>query len=710
MLHRRWGGAWLDCVRTVSGTPIAVRQDGVWVACDDGGNETDPAIMAVLDDGWRVTYNSPPPEFDYEGDPRRLIVDSPGFDAQGSPTTVRREVLLTKRVRLPYPDQHTLTEDHVALSDYVFVSDTVVGGAAANESEADYPLPIPLWLHEDRRIIDDDTVTLRLTVAHAYARRGRPVAAVKLIVTDGVTSREVTVSELTPVYYSATGITVPAFEADLDLTGLELGEVTCDAIIYPWVGEPYQASVDGTPAPTSNFGTQVVINNSGLSRPRVYAYVDGIGASPAVSTDRATALASGFESIGAARDAILAFNDANHGSAEADFGVIVLAEGTWQAPGMGSTPTNVAPLTFEAETAGTPETHVLRAAENSNNGLPNHLVIRGIRCETVTDARQYTWSNGGALANTIVLHNCDWYQSNGTGQDTMLGRSGRVWAVNCTGISAPNAGSYFSGDRKQIVLLGSATLLGNAVYHAAGSRKTPSSSTNANMESKVGTFAGWSTTSIGSGSSPAFNLSQEVGPRGAAFVGCVAEVHGTQTGAAAFFNADNSRHDTQNVVVQGNTVVGDRVNYNYNDVDFSDKRLCFYQANVSVDFNVKTDVFGKNGTFVGNWPIAYQVGSHSILAAGGSSAGDRTAGVGSWLGEVQPPNTVFGGGPTIPIDFVDNRSRSGSGEGGGDYRLTAAGSVPRIPAGRLPYSIDRYGNAVPDDGTALAGAFPIIAD
>ena len=71
-----------------------------------------------------------------------LVLSRQGYDGAGAATTVSNTIYLTKRVRLPYPDQATLTTGPVAgAGGGVY---TLQGGSPALAMVADSPVPYDL--------------------------------------------------------------------------------------------------------------------------------------------------------------------------------------------------------------------------------------------------------------------------------------------------------------------------------------------------------------------------------------------------------------------------------------------------------------------------------------------------------------------------------------------------------------------------------------
>lgn len=60
-------------------------------------------LTAIRSEGWDATYLTPPASFDPEGAPVTLAVTRAGFDGTGASVTHGDQLVVTRRVRLPYP-------------------------------------------------------------------------------------------------------------------------------------------------------------------------------------------------------------------------------------------------------------------------------------------------------------------------------------------------------------------------------------------------------------------------------------------------------------------------------------------------------------------------------------------------------------------------------------------------------------------------------
>ncbi len=674
---------------------------------------TDPNVNAIGADGWRVDYTAPG-TFDPVGDPRYVVAERNGFDALGNSVTVFDSLLLTTRVREPFPNQVSLSAGDVAMSDFVYSGDVVTG--VTNGSTRVYPKPQAMWLHHDREHVTGTTHTVRLAVAHAHARSGRPVASVAFTATDETgNSTSVTVSAMSVIAYSGSGLSVPHFAGDLDLSGLVQGElVTVDATIYPWVGDAFTISVDADPYPSPNLTVLTFLNDRTGGYGTAYAYVDGVGASPAVSADPVSARTTPYATVAAAAAAIQSFNSGTFGRANASGGVIRLEPGVHTHSGFSGTAVGGIPLVIEAaDPAQTATTFYQDAGSNSSNGIPDRLKLHNITIRRNATGSVIFLDNNATSGseNMLITEGCIW-DDNGFGPSwsAWVYRVGRFWNIDCGGVDCAHS-AIFSSVFKTVIAIGSGNgSVQSATYHAAGCKDLNGTfeinSVVAHRPASVGDFVGWCHIGQGVNSERCINFEDRViGERGAAIVGCVLEQYGGTIGPSLYVSADGDIIPVQNINIQSTTVVGSRSNLAYQDtgsvqVDkVLSQRFCVHQSR-----NTKSDVFGTDSNLVGNWPVIFQVGCAGNSALEASAGGD-VPGVGSWLGEIADPGGVNGtsAAPLDP-DWLDDRSVAGAGGGNGLYVPGASSGLPFIPAGQAPYSHDQLGTTIADNGTARAGA------
>lgn len=675
---------------------------------------TDPNVTAIQADGWRATYTSPPTEFDPVGDPKYVDVERPGFTAAGGTTTVIENLLLMKRVRQPYPNHTTLTVNDVALQDFVFSGDTISG--VTNNSTVAYHKPICMWLDHDLRRVTDQSYTAKLAVAHWAARSGRPVAAVKFIATDGTNSVEQIVSTMTKTDYATSGLSVPHFEANLDLSSLNDDSlITIDAVIYPWVGSAaFQASVDFATYPSINFCEMKVFNAVTSAEATIYAYVDGVGAgTPTASTTEATALANPFATVAAAASAIQTLDgaDVSRGLIRINAGVTV-THSSFSARAIGNTP-----LIIEGVNK---TTSIYRDSGSSvSNGCADRVKFKHLTLKRNASGNViFLDSSAGASTSNMMVFDDVVFDANGNSSfwAAWLYRIGLSWFINCSA-DATEMLSVFSTANKSANLIGSLNVnsgSANAIYNLAGNRSddvVQSILVGGSRPAFSGTFIGFNFFTGSSATSPLLEHGEDVvGPNGLAIVGNIFE---RTSGAQPLLkiSGDGVVSPAENIIIHSNTGVGERLNILYNDTGTTAvAKSGTMKFNAAYKFNTKTDTFndptdGPQGGRVGNWSFTHKVGALANAILNGSSDGSTTYGPTSWLGEVGEIGSVIGT-DALPVDpdWVDDASAAGSGLGGGDYTPGASTELPNIPSGLSPYAFDLFGRTVADDGSAYAGA------
>ena len=638
-----------------------------------------------------------------------------GFDATATAVTLVDNLTLMKRVRQPFPNQTTLTTDQVALSEFVYTGDTLPAGVTNNSALA-YPLPIATWLTPDLERARGNTFTAQLAVAHGYARGGRPVAAVTFIASDGTNTVQQTVSTLSSRQW-ASGLWSDYFECTINLSTLNPATVcTLDAIIYPWVGVPFQASVQGSTYPSVSFTALRFLNDRTGSYGEAFAFVNPAATGGAVSAVAATAAASPFPNIAAAATAIRVFNNATYGRNTPSGGTIRLVAGVHTHVNFEAVVVSGGgdmPLVIEGlDPANRAATIWQDAGVSSTSGrFPHKLKIKDLTIRKVGGNINFI-DNGAALATMermLVLENVGMDLNGTSSHNAYIWRTGRFWAINSVLVSqAFSSAANVNKHGNAIGCSGAVSGTGNYNMVACVSAAAPNSRPAVgDLPAAAGQLVQNCFLSLNDGSNSMIAINNApVGPRGFAVVGTVAEQFGGATAPGVTIGADGSLLTVENMVLIGNTVVGSRSNLLYQDVGTASvsKRMILRSA-VNLMFNTKTDVFGANANLTGNWPVAFRVGHRDSAALTGSSADDFYA-TGSWLGEVQPLNSVTGtnAAPLAPAWADDRSFGSATPTGGGDYTPGAASALPFIPAGLAHCSIDQRGRAVPNNGTARAGA------
>lgn len=657
-----------------------------------------PPVTQILDDGWRAIHPNPS-LFDPDAGPTSVFVTRQGFDASAIPTSVTDTLALTTRVRLPYPDQELLSSNDVALSDFVYAGDVLDG--VSNNSVAAYPKPIAMWLNHDLERATSNMHILRLAVAHAHARNGKPVAAVKFVASDGTTSIEHVVSTMTATTYPASGLTVPHFAVEIDLSTLAQGALlTVDAVIYPWVGEAFTISVDADSYPSPNLTVLRLLNDRTGAYGASYAYVDaalGNDATAVVSATPSTAQAGPFATVAAAVTGINTFNAASFGrSNDAGGGIVRLVEGV-HVHGAFKSQGNAAhiPLVIEAADPSKRDSTVLTDGGSSKfNGIPALLKLRNITLRKAGGSIVFLDSGANSAGSLLVTESCLW-DANGTNYyGAWVYRVGRFVQIDCA-IGAggdPKQGNFFSTEAIMVSAIGCERCAGTITYQAAGCTDLPEFTLRSALGARpemTGVFLGWNVFSNGTTANPIVSASAPIGTRGFAFVGNIVESWGTTTNAAIRLNADSDTNATENLVIQHNTVAGERANLLYLDGTVNVAKAGHIRFNLFHRYNIKSDVFAARGENTGNWPARFKVGwSHNVAIDGSNNASNFSAS--SWLGDLASSGESVGLEPL----WQDDRSHSGANTGGGNYTPLPGSSLPVVPLDQAAYPTDLYGNNI----------------
>jgi len=595
----------------------------------------------------------------------------------------------------------------------------VIAGVT-NGSGVPAPLPIAAWVGRDREICKTGLFTARLAIAHAHARNGRPVAAVRFIATDGTNRTEVLVSAMSSVLFPASGYTVPHFAADLDLSGLADGAaITIDAILYPWVGAAFQLSIDADPYPSPNLTTLRVLNDRTGGFGTAYAYVDPVSgtAGGVASAVAATAAAAPFQTYGQAGAAIRAYNNANFGRNYADGGIIRLVEGTHHTATNARTgmPTLAWPLTIESADPGKRASTVFGdPGTSTTNTLPACAVIRGLTLRRGGSGNLQAFNNAAAALDysyVMAFEGCDFDNGGYGAYNGFANVMGLGYFINCTETSNCGQGSRVGNVNKTTRSIGcKGTGFGvNLANWGVLGCWTQGTEINLDALTTVrpagqGGLIGWSFLQAADNSSRGVTLATTTGPRGVAIVGCILEQPHGVASACAYFAADGNVQPQRNTVFMSCTVVGARTNWHYQDSGSARVEKSGYMRFVAQEYrNTKTDVFAANGTMTGNWAASYNVGHcYNYARRGGSDAGP--VGAGRWLGEVAAPGDQYGIGTALNPAWLNDQSTLGGGAGNGDYTPGPATDLPRIPAGMTPYPVDLLGREIRSDGAAVVGA------
>jgi hypothetical protein len=679
------------------------------------------AITAVFADGWSAQYAGTPPSLN----PLTTeTVSRQGFDAAGASTMHTDTLTITQRVREPYPAQGSLSAARVSLSDYVYSTDTIAG--VTNSSAETSPKPVANWIMPHRLVVGN-SVRLEVLAAHRNARAGRQVAAVKFIATDGTNTVSQTVAATVVSARAGDRNAVVCFQADLDITGLNAGLITCNAEVYPWIGAAASVAKSVDSSVSREFSPRYFLKNTGS---KTYYYVKtaangGNDATGAGSTNAATASGTPFLTV------LAAINKAHTdlGAASGvDMAEIRIGDDGGTPFVLGSTAATrtqkVAALTITRDpTVARANARVSFGAAGFRprlgGSLTSPVASSALRFSDIAIVRTGTSTFQGETAAPLELILEDIDFDNGSFSTTWLSASttpahdymyGVTFANIATSPQPLNAGT----SEHRIMRGVSATLttttgleafllvgcsLSNAGAFAPGTRTTVGSLIAFNRFSNFnvsGAFVNYGTSSSTSNIGLLQNLFEYTSASSAATIG---------------ISHDNMTGSNTHMVIHNNTFVGFFINGRAN--LFYDEgttprttRLQSLKGNIHVQLNTKGDRFALDGTRVGNWAYLYGVGCQGEFS---QFVDADSGGIGSSFAQAYPGlGAKIGTSATVRNDplFTDYKGTTSgptAGAGGGTYTLQA-GSPAKSMVASAVLSHDLAGAARPT-GNDSAGAY-----
>jgi hypothetical protein len=209
--------------------------------------------------GWAATWpGAPPSPLVALGTTMPFNALRPGYDRTGAAVVHTDTLYVNQGVRQPWPNQALSSADQAALSDYPYVSDTIVG--AGNNSNLVSPLPTGNAVTLARLVVGD-LLEGEYVVFHRNGRDRTAVPCILVTASDGINP---------PVSQLVTGTVVSPRATDLhaaivwrysiNISSLaNPGLVTANAQLFPWIGQ----------AASINDSALVAVANRGFS-PRYY--------------------------------------------------------------------------------------------------------------------------------------------------------------------------------------------------------------------------------------------------------------------------------------------------------------------------------------------------------------------------------------------------------------------------------------------------------
>ncbi len=446
---------------------------------------------------------------------------------------------------------------------------------------------------------------------------------------------------------------------------------------------------------------------------------DGTGAA---STTEATARAAPFATYGAAMTAAMALTTGGTAAQEV---ILTVLAGTMELDAsQTSRSASNYPMTIRRDPLDTRANCKITQTTNAGGRLMDRHIIDGLTIDVNPAGANdviFTSSSGtGAYLDGLsIWKDCE-FDLTGTKPNFGIGyHNGFRWFENCDGDDVSQlklftntyfhaahiiGGTFGSDDGNQIVY----TAVGWDPMQAGRDGKIArlrAQSILTNMTPQDGRFIGWCGLQQGAISNPMIVIEQEdddMGALGAAVVMNVMVTYGTHSGKSIGGFSDSIDQDCENVVIVGNTAVGEggsgRVNAFYGrPTDPPSRKAGAVVGNIFEQLNFKADVFEADPDAVQGMEQRYAVDCYgNVLLSGDSTSSTADYGPDEWKGEVAPPYTVTGT-PTVRIDagFADDQSKAVSGAGGGDYTPSGSGlDAAAMPAALAHYPFDRAGRAI----------------
>ena len=670
-----------------------------------GGGVAAP-FSAIAADGWQTTVAAPS---DLSLTP--FTVQRAGYTSAGATTTHSKTMYLTKRVRQAYPNQASFTADQVAVSDYIYSTDTVAG--AVNNSTVDSPLPVARWLMPDA-LMTSTTVTAEIGAWHANG-----IACVKFRANDGTTQTAwQTVSTTTISTICTDANPVEAYAATIDISSLASGAFWLEAEVYPVIGGASSVlkSEDlNTAGANARELTRRWFKKGSVP---AYCYVASTGNDTTGSANAVAATASSTPCLTVA-GALKKLHDLLGTSAGAlDGARIRVTDGVTMGTTTftGSYKQDVAAVVIERDPNVSRATANITMAANfapdfdtsSIGPDEGQLLLREITL-TISGARSFQGSSSPSHPLHVQLWDC-----------------AIDMASNATNLRSTGYLSYFGGTISNIA---NNALCPLGLSGSNNIRIIRGITADMNTRS----HEGWTTIgcdisrSNGQGYSDltkgiVFANNRYLSPNGAQsaimveaaaagdlITGIVIvqnEVEWTSATSSPSIAIAASNGSTHHSIVHNNTCSGDQLAGRWNlfyDEHASVARthtLISFKGDIGTQLNTKGDIFKTDGTRLGNFAFAHGVGCEGNFTIDAANAPSSEAQSYPGIGSI-----IAGGDPL----FTDNQASTfdgstySAGAGGGTYTLEAGSDAIGILSGPL-LTFDLAGSAR-GSGVQNAGAY-----
>lgn len=667
-----------------------------------------------------------------------MTVVSEGYNSAGTLGTITRTVYGTRVMRKAYPDHATMWETYsggnvtlrIALSDFVYDDDNTGAGKSGtaptvsigsgwytqggtpnnactnltvtNNSTTDYPKVIGHFAVEQRRPVNG-THTIEVFAVHKFGQNNCPVARVAVTAT-GASSSHTETGAATAMTLSARGDNIPVYAVSLNLStgaGFTRGElVNIKFVAYPWVGDA-ASTLDSNADAGDKIFKLTDLNWTIMDI--VYACVDGVGASPAVSTNSATAETTPYSSIANALAGIKAYNNSTHSLNRADGGVILLNAGNYStatgstltngyATVQPSSTTNRAGVVFNNTSASYQPSffryYNVTFTRPSNGYMVYAANTNVLVMESVNFTDTYTaWYSGDTNTNVEFLdctYNNQLFSNGGNDGHCRLHR-------HCSYTpTSESTGSYLCGEASCV--LGFSTT-GSVRYMW----RTIASAGYNNLILAYCSFL--------NATNAMFPVQTGIAITNMAIANCLVE----RVGADSTPIGEISNADVYNILLLHNTFAGQRFNHE-NDISapYTNVTLINYVGrfnSLNARGNHRADVYTTTAGMTGSWPVDYSVGWSDNHNEAIAYLGDQDY----WGLRSNTPTSGTQFSTAEAAGYVDDASRGGSDTGDGDYTPdTGSPLINRIVSGQSVLPFDLYGTARNNSGFGEVGAVEIL--
>ncbi len=671
------------------------------------GPSTRASITAIDAAGWSA-QDGTPITYDPVASPQYVVALRQGFDATAQAVTHTDNLIITQRVRQAYPSQASLSANTVALQDYVYSTDNIVG--VTNNSAEISPKPVAGWALSDHQMVGN-TLHLEVVAFHRDARAREEIACVEFRATDGTTTVTQKVSTSTVAGRSTDASPVIVYACDLDISTLiNPHSITVNAKVYPWIGGAASVLDSADSAVAREFSPRTYLRNTALAAAPVYAYVNsatGIDATGVVSTNAALAEASPCLTIAGAINRIHTLNASQDGC------IIRLMAGTHVFSNTATTRTQTT-----GELVITRDPNTTKAAAIAQFGATAHIRLRlgaaggWVRMLGITLSRQGTFGWQGESGSPLLLtfDDCNWDNNSHNAQ--------------------PFGGTVASGNFLGVAF----TLLGASVLNAGTNENRLFRGCTSTTAST--TIEGWlvlgCTTALGTltqgarslnGAIIAYNIFTKILVQvmdiaaaehitaGMAVVQNIFEFTSATSAAVFRISGDSATGNTTHLLLHHNTFAGfftnGRVNIFYDEgATARTNKLMSMRGNIHVQINTKGDVFLTNGARVGNWGYLYGAGCYGEFA---QFIDANNGGLGTSFAQAYPGLAAkIGTSNTVRQDplftaYAGVTSGPSAGAGGGTYTIGALSPAKAMLA-NPPLRFDLAG-ATRSLTAASAGAY-----